>query len=298
ADARVTLDTVLPAALQMADTVSHDVTVFDSSAPPAGLPAGGRYLFWGIRPGSASLPVLAAGGGESAQPAILDWSRTHPLMRFVDLANVAVSRAYDAAPAPWAQMLAETDTGPLIVAGERGDSRCVWVGFPLLESDMPLRVAFPIFLTNALEWLSAKPGAQTGGVIHPGEIVTLAAGPGAGDVTVLRPDGRRDPVAAGKTPGAPLLYDHADRVGVYRAGGSGGETQSFAVALLSPAESQIRPVAGPLVTVTDAALAPGEVSGRAGGSVTVRREVWPYVAAVALLILCGEWWFFHRRLGG
>ncbi|MBC8103725.1 MAG: VWA domain-containing protein, partial [Cytophagales bacterium] len=115
ADARVTLDTVLPAALQMADTVSHDVTVFDSSAPPAGLPAGGRYLFWGIRPGSASLPVLAAGGGESAQPAILDWSRTHPLMRFVDLANVAVSRAYDAAPAPWAQMLAETDTGPLIV---------------------------------------------------------------------------------------------------------------------------------------------------------------------------------------
>jgi hypothetical protein len=31
--------------------------------------------------------------------------------------------------------------------------------------------------------------------------------------------------------------------------------------------------------------------------VTVRREVWPYAAALVLVILCAEWLFFHRRFG-
>ncbi len=296
ADTRVVLDAVKPVVVQGKDFASHDVTVFDGTAPPAEIPASGRYLFWGVRPGSTPLPVTASRSPEQEQPVIMDWSRTHPLMRYVDLANVSISCAFPAQPAPWGQTIAETDEGPLIVAGERGEGRSVWVGFPLLESDMPLRIAFPIFLTNTLEWLSARPGSAGGGLTRAGEIVALAPPSRTGTVTVTRPDGEKDTVSESRTVGTPLLYSRTDRVGIYKATGSDGYLQPFAVSLLSRAESRIAPVAKPQVEVTDAP-APGESKPPVGSSVTVRREVWPYAAAVVLVILCAEWLFFHRRLG-
>ncbi len=292
ADARVVLDAVNPKSVEAKDFTSHEITVFDGGTPPINLPASGRYLFWGVKPGSTSLPVTVSTPAEQTQPTILDWSRTHPLMRYVDLANVSVSRAFNVQPAPWAQTLAETDDGPLIVAGERGEGRCAWVGFPLLESDMPLRIAFPIFLTNSLEWLSARPGAAAG-VTRPGEVVALSGKAGA--IWIKRPDGGSDSLPAPRGTDAPLLYDRTNRVGVYQATGSGGFSQTFAVSLLSRTESRTAPVAKPQVVVTDAP-APGEVV-RSAGSVTVRREIWQYAAAIVLAILCGEWLFFHRRMG-
>lgn len=296
ANARVVLDSVSPAVVQSKDVATHDLSVFDGAAPPKDLPDSGRYLFWGVKPGPVSLPITAASPPDQAQPTILDWSRRHPLMRYVDLANVAVSHAYNAQPAPWGQTLAETDDGPLIVAGERGDGRCVWIGFPLLESDMPLRIAFPIFLTNTLEWLSAKPGSASGGIVRPGEIIALAAPKNSGALQIKRPDNRTDSVPAGQSVDAPRLYDHADRVGIYSATGAGGFSQTFAVSLLSHAESQVAPNAKPQITITDAPL-PGEAKPATGGTVTVRREIWLYVAGAVLVLLCAEWLFFHRQLG-
>ncbi|HVK03400.1 MAG TPA: VWA domain-containing protein, partial [Armatimonadaceae bacterium] len=200
----VTVDRVAPSSYKTTDSADHEVTVFDDAAPPADLPPG-RYLFWGGKPASKESPVTPA-GQEAAGPTILDWSRSHPLMRFVDLANVRLQRAQGVAPTAWGQTLAETDAGPLIVAGERGGTRAVYVAFTTYESDMALRPAFPIFLTNSLLWLTARPG-DAGGVTRPGEVVTLAATAGAaGALTVTRPDGGRDTLPA-PTPGTAALYD-------------------------------------------------------------------------------------------
>jgi hypothetical protein len=169
---------------------------------------------------------------------------------------------------------------------------------------MPLRIAFPIFLTNTLEWLSAAPSVSSDGITRAGEIVALTAPDRTGSIRVQRPDGKSDTisVSAPRTTGAPVLYDRTDRVGVYRAAGSGGYTQTFAVSLLSSAESRIAPTTNPQVAVTDApetgtAKTLGGNAGSAGNRVTVRREVWPYAAALVLVILCMEWLFFHRRSG-
>lgn len=296
ADSRVILDRVNPAVVAAKDFASHDISVFDGVMPASGLPDSGRYLFWGVKPGSHRMPVTTATVPDQVQPAILDWSRTHPLMRYVDLANVSVNRAFNTQAAAWGQTLAETDEGPLIVAGERGEGRSIWVGFPLLESDMPLRIAFPIFLTNSLEWLSARPGAAAGGITRPGEIVALAAPGQTGTIRIKRPDGGNDSVPAARSTGTPALYDRADRVGVYRASGSGGFLQTFAVSLISPAETRVTPTQKPQVTVLDAPSS-GATEPVTGSSVTVRREIWQYAAAIVLVILCGEWLFFHRRLG-
>jgi hypothetical protein len=219
----------------------------------------------------------------------------------VDLANIALLRSHPVAPAPWGQTLAETDAGPLIVAGERGDTRAVYVGFALRESDMPLRVAFPIFLTNCVGWLTAKPG-DVGGVTRPGEVIALAA-PKGQTVTVVRPDGGRDSIAppASGTSSTVALYDKADRVGVYTATAGKDFRQTLAVSLLSPTESNTAPVEKPTFAVTDAPKA-GDAANAAGqpaasDRLRVRREVWPWVAGAVLLLLTAEWFVFHRRLG-
>lgn len=296
-DERVELEAVKPTDYKPTDSDKRDMTVFDDAAPPTNL-LPGRYLFWGLGSVGASLVPATAATGEANQPQILDWSRTHPLMRFVDLANVKLMRAKNVTAAPWATSLAETDAGPLIVAGERNDSRVVYVGFTLLESDMPLRVAFPIFLTNCIQWLTARPG-DSGGVTKPGEVMLLAATPDNGTLTITRPDKGTDTLAV--TPSSPPLYDRTTSVGVYKANGKDFE-QHFAVSLLSPTESNCAPVSTPSVVVTDTADEKTTKDGKPATPTTERgivsrQEVWPYIALAALLLLAAEWYVYHKRIG-
>ena len=43
--------------------------------------------------------------------------------------------------------------GPLIYALEEPDRKAIFVGFDLFKTDFPLRVAFPLILSNRLRWL-------------------------------------------------------------------------------------------------------------------------------------------------
>ena len=309
-DAHVAVDAVLPASYKPADSKNHDMTVWDNAAPPADLPPG-RYLFWGGKAlgVNAAVPVAAsaAGGGktpDSDRPQILDWSRTHPLMRFVDLANVKLLRARNITPLPWAQTLVEGDSGPLLVAGEKNTTRSVYVAWNLLDSDMPLRVAFPIFLTNVTQWLTARPG-DAGGVLRPGEVAVLPVPSGTKTVTITRPDGSKDTVSAPEN--GPLLYDKTTLAGTYQVSASGpnGAMPPFYVSLLSAQESNTSPVAKPTVLITDASPPPGSKNPLTAANnnsandsvrgVRVRREVWPLLALAALAFLAVEWAAYHRR---
>ena len=310
-DAHIALDSVAPASYKLEDSASHDMTVWDNAAPPTDLPPG-RYLFWGSKSlgTNGSVPVTAApsgGIGDAQTPQILDWSRTHPLMRFVDLANVKLLRARLVSPQPWAQTLVEGDSGPLVVAGEKNTTRSVYVAWNLLDSDMPLRVAFPIFLTNCTQWLTARPG-DSGGVLRPGEVALVPVPIGAKSVTITRPDGGKDTLPAPSN--GPLVYDKTALAGTYQVSADAktnvASAAPFYVSLLSAQESNTSPVAKPIVLVTDApekngiaakgknaADAPAATPGLQ--NVRVRREVWPVLALAALAFLVVEWAAYHRR---
>ena len=293
-DSRVVLDETKPSAYKLEDSVHHDATIWDNTPPPPTLPVSGRYLFWGDQAiGASAVPVTALAGKNSEQPQILDWSRTHPLMRFVDLANVKLLRARSIVPAPWAQTLSEGSNGPLIVAGERSDGgRAIYVGFNVLESDMPLRVAFPVFLSNSVQWLTTRPG-EMAETLHPGEPIEIFERTGKEPFTLVRPDGTSVPVTNSR-------YPNTTDVGIYKIVGR-QSTRLVAVSLLSAAESNLAPVAHPLVAVTDSPDAAAK-TGKTGENISpprsaaVRRELWPYLAAFVLLGLGIEWWVYHRRV--
>ena len=146
AEAVVELETIIPE-LFVAGADGADVVVLDDmsldSLPP------GRYLL--IRTLSGDAPLQHLGSVEF--PPIIDWDRDHPVMRYVDLSKVVIQQAMKVRPVGGGKPLAESNETPLIYAWDEGSVRAIFVGFDLYQSDIPIRVAFPLFVNNALRWL-------------------------------------------------------------------------------------------------------------------------------------------------
>jgi hypothetical protein len=226
-----------------------------------------------------------AGATRVEAPPFVDWKSTHPLLRYASFDNVQTTEAYAAKAPPWAISLLDSPLASLMLAGELGRQRIVWVGFDPLESNWPLRVSFPIFVANAVEWLN--PANTRGGqlLVKAGEAFRLALSRPETSAEVTLPD------AATKTihldPGAnELVFGETYKQGVYYLR-LGTNNIRFCVDLLDADESNIRP---------REALQLGKYSRIA--ATTMQRasvEVWRTIAAIGLVVLLVEWWYYHRR---
>ena len=269
---------------------TYDVVVCDG-AVPANLPAANQLIFNTFTPLS---PVEKIGVVQS--PSVADYDRNDAVTKFAPWNDLKFQQSLAVKLKPWGRALVEAQNTPLIVAGERGGKRVIWCGFDVRESDFPLRVAFPIFITNALRYLSAPRGSdslESGTAPRAGAPVALLAPRGAREISVQTPGGRVDKIAVrAGTPGADqnaeieaTLFDGADKVGIYRAT-SGKWNQDFAVSLLSKTESDLTP--RDALKIGEKSAVKGENRARAN------RELWGYLIVLALGVLGVEWWIFHR----
>jgi hypothetical protein len=140
----IQLTTVKPAGYAAAGKA--DAYVLDQFTPATPPPAG-VLLF---RPAPA--PWLPAGSREIRNPEIASWNRIDPLTSGLDWRDLRIKRAtvVDAAPR---EALVETPQGALIAAGHTPLPWIV-VGFAPRDSNLPLQPGFPVFLGNALDWLT------------------------------------------------------------------------------------------------------------------------------------------------
>jgi len=216
-------------------------------------------------------------------PAIVDWKGTHPVLRSVSFDNVQVAEAHAVKPPPWAVPLVESQQTPLVLAGEHGRQRIVWVGFDTLQSTWPLRVSFPIFVANAVEWLNPAAARNAQLTIRAGEPFRLALAGAPATARLTRPDGKTQDL---KLDGKELVLGETHRVGVYRLKAGTNEI-AFTANLTDAQESDITP---------QDQLPIGKYA-RVEASLSVRadREVWRWLAAAGLCVLMFEWWWFHRR---
>ena len=120
-----------------------------------------------------------------------------------------------------------------MAAGETERMRVLFVGFNLEESSFPLRVGFPIFVRNAIQWLTTDPSGSEAQAYATGTTVTLRFPAGTQEVTVTRPDGSTElvPVRPGGgaaeeenqatvgpasvSGGVTLTYDQTGKSGIY-----------------------------------------------------------------------------------
>ena len=267
----VDLTTVKPADYRPG---KYDLSVFDGFVPPGKLPEPALL----INPPAGEGPLPLGAGIDPG--AVLPADPRDPLLRDVSLKDVHVQTAAAVKPPAGWRTVISAAADPLLLVREDQPADVV-LTFDLHHSDLPLRADFPILVENLLDFL--LPSGFENQVYAPGQPVTFVAEPNAKYAEVTTPDGR---VTRLVPPFPPFMA--TDVPGVYTVRqqlASGSRTSRFVVQLQDPSISRIAPGAAPLVQAGDR---PTGVVPR--GTL----EVWPWVAAVALVVFVAEWFVYLR----
>jgi len=214
----------------------------------------------------------------------VDWKNTHPLLRYINLDNVQVGQTLGVKTPGWAVSLVDAPQTPLILAGELSHQKIIWIGFDTLQSTWPLRISFPMFIANAIDWLNPAVTRSRQLMLHAGEPFRFALSQAAPAVEVTLPDGTKETVAAGDN--REIVFGHTERQGVYRLR-AGTNDITFCVNVLDAAESNIKPREELQLGQFDKV-----------GATTVKQasvEFWRWIAGGAVAVLMFEWWYYHRR---
>ncbi|MAQ17738.1 MAG: hypothetical protein CMN30_23450 [Sandaracinus sp.] len=259
----------------------YDVAIFDSWVPPSPPSTPALYLY--PRPASDGAWTPLTVQGEMDAPYFDRIERRHPLMQWTALGDVNVATALEVDLEPGDRAVAGDTRGPLIVVGDRQDQPFVAFTFDVRQSDLPLRVAWPLLLLNTIDlFVQERDGFVSS--YETGQTWYVPVAGGAREATIVDPEGheREVPVVEGRA-----VYA-GQRAGMYTL--RVGDTEDTFAANLGPgAESIIDPPD----TLTLAGAEAGEPS---EGEPGVRREIWIYLVLLALGIVAVEWFTYHRRL--
>jgi hypothetical protein len=231
-------------------------------------------------------------------PDIKGRLKDHPLLRYVSsVQEIGLTEAFrfdlkDPRVPPRTPRLIETDreTAVLFTLNRQSFTDLVMT-FPILNdkgewtTTWPLRLSFPLFLTNVVYVLGSVNDGTNEEVKRPGDDKQLRPDQPVKTIEVEDPDGSSEVLSRGG--GAQFLYGKTDRVGVYKVKWDGRVQQSFAVNLLDDMESNLQP--RDAIEIGDARIVAGEVRGQP-------REIWKWVALAALLLLLLEWYVYNRRV--
>ena len=269
------IDVVAPAGYK--PSAAYAMTVFDRFLPPA-VPDGPLLV---IDPPIGS---TLAGGQAIGIGRVRAADAGDPLLANVDLQDVHVARSQDLRASTFGRPLITSLQTPLVLVRDEPFRQALF-GFDLHESDLPLRIAFPILVQNLSEWM--LPPSVPSHSFHPDEPVTIVPESGATSVSVIRPDGSRRALAGA----AIATFGDTDPTGLYTVEQTvGGSIQRswFSVNLFSDPISQLKPVdrltLPPTRTAAVQATHPGQF------------EIWPWIALAALGVITAEWLAFHRGL--
>ena len=262
-----------------AEAGRHDVVVLDDIVPSE-WPTGNVMAIH-----VAPTNWFPGGVGTVEAPPIVSWRNTHPLLRFVSFDSVQVASAMAVRQPDWGVGLVEAPQSQLVVAGELGRQRIVWIGFDTLASTWPLRVSFPIFIANAVEYLNPATARADLLNIRPGDAFRLPLSAPVADASVTGPDGKSRPAMV--TPSAlEFVWGDTTQQGPYKALVGTNEV-TFAASLLDAAETDIRP----RETLEIGRFTEVKATTRKDANL----EHWRWFALAGLAVMLGEWWWFHRR---
>ncbi|NKB88238.1 MAG: hypothetical protein GKS06_08465 [Acidobacteria bacterium] len=257
------LTTITPADYPTVDLAAVDAFLFEGWAPQA-VPQRDAVV---IAPSTVSW--LPAQSGEATDVGGFPFDGDAPLLRYVDLHDVAIARATVVDPLD-AIVLAGTPEVPLIVTGLQ-PVRWLLFTFALDETDLAQSVSYPILATNLVEWLRDDAPAQSVGL---------------GTVAVEIPNASVTEVNSGERVDARAIGDRTvfeiNRPGLYMAS-SGGRAVPYAARLDGRGRSAVN---ASIFEGSDAEL----------DSPPAARSLWPVLLAVAAVLLLLEGLTYHRRI--
>ena len=274
-DASVKFQLIAPEAWQPSLASKFEAVIFDNTLPADFNLAStqGNFLFLKSTPFSAATPL--------EQPLVTDVDAAHPATRNVSLQNVTILHAatltLPQSHDGWtfSAPLRSFDHA-LLITGERKQQRIAALAFDVLESDLPLRVAFPLLMNNTLHWLAGEQSGMQQSA-QSGETITLTEGQ---RITANPVTSETEPVSK---PDIALFFQPMHNG--YYVLNEGEATRWLAVNTFSAEESDLRtssvntPVSQPSIALASFSNWP----------------FWRWLVFTAFALLVAEWWFFHRR---
>ena len=275
------------AAQANAITGNFDLIVFDRVKPQQ-LPTVPTISF------GAGLPIPGLGLSQPAgnvQPTdIAFWKRTHPIMRYVTMANVQIRKPGRLTlPKPGAftgttTELATGRDGTLIGLIESDGIRRIVVAFELGASQWWQQPSFPVFMKNAVDYLTLAGDEEV--ALTTDQSLTIKTEPTARELIASGPLSFTKSV----TGGTAVKIGPLPRAGVYEFQGATAPDHVKAVNLLSPRESALTtrdniPIGARDVTTTTLGMA-------------AAREIWQWFVLAAAVLLAFEWLAYAWRMRG
>ena len=281
-----------PKLVRQMEAGAYDLVIFDQCRPRE-MPRA-NTLFIGRVPSSPGW----SGGEARAAPQVIDVEASHPLMQLVELGNVQFIEGTPLKTPAGGTVLIDSDRGPLFAIASREGFEDAVLGVEIMSvdekgqmranTDWPLRLSFPVFVLNSLEYLGGNRQAAASGTVLPGSAVALRATGSAERITVRKPSGKTSELSRGRL--NTFSFNDTDELGVYTALEGGKPVERFAVNLFDSAESDIRPRPDNTVKIGNV-----DVRGRSVWA-GARREVWRPLVVVALAVLLLEWYIYNRRV--
>jgi len=320
---------VLPESTNSQGSKNYQVVIFDRYSPPT--LGDGNYMF--IYPPAVdasetpndrgSTPLLQWNIGEALEtPIITDWDRTHPILQHVHLENVQIGTAYQVTPPSTAQVLARSFESPVLFIDVTPNRKIVFAAINILESDLPLRIAFPVIIANTIQWFQQRSEILEYH-LHTGEVLkqridsidaTYELGPKTetdspeSTPKLVKITGPEDKTWELPIEGDELLFEQTQRAGFYElkiseAADSTPEAEQpppevadatednsgtiWAVNLADATESHI----GADPTVEDLT----KESVTQSGAALLRYPPWVYLVFLAVGLSVVEWFLYQRR---
>ncbi|MBN1259699.1 MAG: VWA domain-containing protein [Anaerolineae bacterium] len=213
----------------------HDLFVVDAD-PDAALSSWPAANVWAIAPLGVS-PCGTAGLAFEPEVGATRVNEDHALLRYVDWFDVHITRAYDYDLPPGADVLIENAGRPLLWTLTGDGRKTICQAFDFHDSDLPLRVAFPVLAANLVRWSLPQLATEPVTALPPGAPWYPSLPPEALAASLERPGGLSLPLL--DTQLAPPL-----EAGLYPIQVALPDTpavQYVAFSLLDDGESDLRP---------------------------------------------------------
>ncbi len=179
---------------------------------------------------------------------VLDWKRDHPILHELAMSKLYVAEAAKLVVPDDVQVLLDGLKGPLIVLDREKTGTHLVIAFDVLQSNWPLKVSFPMFLQNAMEYLAVGSDMDVRHSYQPGETPVISRSnlqkldPSLTSIQLNGPSLAVDvPIPATGDLRSPPL----ERIGIYSTKPAIPQFEQIAVNLLDPNQSNLMPSDAP-----------------------------------------------------
>jgi len=213
-------------------TARHDIVIVDRMD----FPETDRGNFLLIDSYSPSIPLFKT--GQVRLPEILAWNRKSPLMASVNLSGLIVEEGTKIQADKQLQPVIESARTGLMYAFEENGLRVVLIGFDFTRSDLPLKVAFPVMMSNIFNWLNPHKLEFSILQTQAGEAFDIHLNPQTDTIYTRAPHENWEKHRVKMNP---FRYKNTGKVGIYTIAENGKE-RYFTVNLADESESDINSI--------------------------------------------------------